>query len=368
MNQLLLPKFLFSLFFLGCFMTPAPAQITITAGDVGDFFATGNEFESRGDTIAASYDIGNTGGGNSWDFSSVVANESFTQTVVDPASTSFFDRFPDATIAIQGMFSQDTITAEGSNYLSLGSGGLNELGFAFTAEVDGIEGTIVTKYTPPLTSFVLPMTFGDSWTYEGTLEIEIESMGQVFPFGDSEVNSSSTVDAYGSLTFPDGSTEEVIRIKTVEETITAGFLGGPSDTSVTTDYIFVAKNGQVVSIATDGEGPDSGNVLGTLTWTTTGSTTSVGPNVAKPVASLHPASPNPFRERTLINYELPRAALVDLQIVDLSGRVVQRLTSGQQPAGEHQVMLKNSGLAAGTYFVHLKVDNQLYTSALQVQR
>jgi len=368
MNVHLLFRSLFSLLILGFFFPAAHAQITITSSDISVFFAPGNEFESRGDTVAASYNIGSTGGGNSWDFSGVVANEVFTQNVVDPASTSFFDRFSGATVAIQGMFSQDTITAEGVNYLSLDNDGLNELGFAIATEVEGLEGTFITRYEPALPTFVLPMTFGDSWTYEGTLGTEIESMGEVFPFENSEVNSTSSVDAYGSLTFPDGSTEEVIRIKSVEETITAGFLGGPGDTSVFTDYIFVAKSGKVVAIGADGEGPDSGNVLGALTWTTTDATTSVDPNRSAPVAVLHPASPNPLRQQTQIQYELPRAAWVDLQVVDISGRVIQKLDSGQKPSGMHQVRLNGARLAAGTYFVYLKVDDHLYTSTLQVQR
>jgi hypothetical protein len=48
------------------------------------------------------------------------------------------------------------------------------------------------------------------------------------------------------------------------------------------------------------------------------------------------AAPNPFNPQTTVSFELPRAAMVSLQVYDLAGRLVSELMAGESlPAGRH---------------------------------
>jgi len=53
--------------------------------------------------------------------------------------------------------------------------------------------------------------------------------------------------------------------------------------------------------------------------------------------ALHPNVPNPFNPSTLIHYQLPQAAEVELTIFDLNGRMIRKLVSAKKPAGYHGV-------------------------------
>lgn len=75
---------------------------------------------------------------------------------------------------------------------------------------------------------------------------------------------------------------------------------------------------------------------------------------------LLPNVPNPFREATTILYRLSAPAQVQLEIFDLSGRLVRRISHGEsQGAGLHEVSWdgRNSGgtmAAPGIYYCRLK--------------
>jgi len=77
-----------------------------------------------------------------------------------------------------------------------------------------------------------------------------------------------------------------------------------------------------------------------------------------PVAALqlYPCQPNPFTNATLIRFDLPREARVDLRIHDVHGRLVRTLSEARTwPAGRHAVpwdgrMSGDQPARAGVYF------------------
>lgn len=82
----------------------------------------------------------------------------------------------------------------------------------------------------------------------------------------------------------------------------------------------------------------------------------VGVEPAPPVVtqvSLGPAHPNPARHETFVPFTLPRRAHVRLEVYDLAGRRVARLTDGEFEAGTHEIRLDTSRLAAGVYMAQL---------------
>ncbi|MFK5855159.1 MAG: T9SS type A sorting domain-containing protein [Bacteroidota bacterium] len=61
--------------------------------------------------------------------------------------------------------------------------------------------------------------------------------------------------------------------------------------------------------------------------------------------------PNPFKNQTIIEYELTQSGNVSLKLTDMNGRLVKHLFSGQLQKGLHFYKLNASGLSPGMYFV-----------------
>jgi hypothetical protein len=72
--------------------------------------------------------------------------------------------------------------------------------------------------------------------------------------------------------------------------------------------------------------------------------------VTMPTAfNLYQNSPNPFNPTTVIGYDLPVSAQVNLSVYDLNGRLVADLVNSRQLAGRHEVTFDGSNLASGVY-------------------
>ncbi len=78
-------------------------------------------------------------------------------------------------------------------------------------------------------------------------------------------------------------------------------------------------------------------------------------NISAPDAAMV-AYPNPFRSQISFKYKIASPGSVRIDIMDINGRLVQRIEEGNQPAGEHTVQWSNSTNAAGIYFSRLNVN------------
>lgn len=65
--------------------------------------------------------------------------------------------------------------------------------------------------------------------------------------------------------------------------------------------------------------------------------------------------PNPFRETTTIEYTLPETGDVTLIIRNAVGSEIMTLVNETQSEGMHQATINGNGLAAGTYFYTILV-------------
>jgi hypothetical protein len=72
--------------------------------------------------------------------------------------------------------------------------------------------------------------------------------------------------------------------------------------------------------------------------------------------SLYQNFPNPFNMKTLIRYDLPVNAYVEITVYDLLGRRVKTLTKGLEPAGSNVVLFEAEGLSSGLYFYRMKAN------------
>jgi hypothetical protein len=64
-------------------------------------------------------------------------------------------------------------------------------------------------------------------------------------------------------------------------------------------------------------------------------------------------SPNPFNPTTSIRYYLPQKAKVILEILDVTGRTIEKLVDNIESSGKHTVTFDGSGLTSGTYLYRL---------------
>jgi predicted nucleotidyltransferase len=79
--------------------------------------------------------------------------------------------------------------------------------------------------------------------------------------------------------------------------------------------------------------------------------------------ALRAGVPNPFRESTVIGFDLPRAGRADLSVFDLVGRHLRTLVRGELPAGSHQVWWDGRDaagrrLGAGSYWCRLSIGGE----------
>ncbi len=70
--------------------------------------------------------------------------------------------------------------------------------------------------------------------------------------------------------------------------------------------------------------------------------------------NLHQNYPNPFNPETVIAFELPSRAMVELEVYDLLGRRQAHYDLGACDAGSHQFTFSGETLASGIYFYRLK--------------
>lgn len=68
---------------------------------------------------------------------------------------------------------------------------------------------------------------------------------------------------------------------------------------------------------------------------------------------LHNAYPNPFNPVTEIQYTLPEAEHIRLEVYDMTGRKISLLADGHQQAGQHSVTFDGTRLSSGVYIYRL---------------
>jgi len=78
--------------------------------------------------------------------------------------------------------------------------------------------------------------------------------------------------------------------------------------------------------------------------------------------------PNPFNPKTIIEYEIPKARLVDLKIYDINGQLVKKFSNSCQ-AGMNKTIWdgknnKGNLVASGIYFYQVIFENSILTKRM----
>jgi len=96
-------------------------------------------------------------------------------------------------------------------------------------------------------------------------------------------------------------------------------------------------------------------------------------NILPLTFALHSPIPNPSASGAMVRYDLPRPALVELRIYDVTGVLVRRLVEGAQPAGYQRAYWngrdeRGRTVAPGVYYCRFKADDFLATHKMVVRR
>jgi hypothetical protein len=78
--------------------------------------------------------------------------------------------------------------------------------------------------------------------------------------------------------------------------------------------------------------------------------------------------PNPFNPTTTIQFGLPDAAVVTVELFDVSGRLVRQILHERLSAGHHRVQLDLSGESSGVYIYRLQTGKTQRSMTLQLVR
>ncbi len=83
--------------------------------------------------------------------------------------------------------------------------------------------------------------------------------------------------------------------------------------------------------------------------------------------------PNPFRERTTVEYTLPEAGTVTVEVFDILGRRVSTLVDGHQEEGLHRLdwspgSQSGGGISSGVYILRVSMDGTSRTQKMTVIR
>ncbi len=72
--------------------------------------------------------------------------------------------------------------------------------------------------------------------------------------------------------------------------------------------------------------------------------------------------PNPFNPSTTINYALPKASDVSIDVFNILGKKVASLVNQRKTAGNHSAQFKAANLSSGVYFYTLRIGGRVLKS------
>lgn len=161
---------------------------------------------------------------------------------------------------------------------------------------------------------------------------------------------------YVEVTFSDIFEGFVFNVLTTIKEFTFNMIqfGGTDTLELGREY-FGAGFGLVFALIEGGSAPYlSGAIIDGVHW----GEPIVGVNEVSSIPErfvLHKNYPNPFNPVTTIEFELPRAAHVQLTVVDVLGRDVATLINSHQASGHHSTTFNGGSLPSGAYFVRFVV-------------
>ncbi len=341
------------------------AQITI---DNSVFPVVGDTLFTATDNLPSGINLGEVGGDQIWDFSSLQAPFTNQQLFLEPTEGQAAADFPTADVltdfAGQG---EAYYSTEENEYILLGYSGIDPAGF-------GLE--LLTRLEPPLVERRAPMNFLDINTTEYNLNVPFsaealpEEILENLPITPDSLrirtnsNRTDVVDAWGNVTIP-GGTFDVLREKRIEYRDTRldvkvgafpwqdvtelfpfgdGFLG--TDTIITYNF-FGNEIKEPVAVVT--VSPDETEIE-RVTFKSIETTTSTLRPISADADIV--AYPNPAIDSARFEFSNLKSGQYDLKIYNILGVVVWE--QNYKVTGTKTVLVDLSDLKKGTYLYSIQ--------------
>jgi Secretion system C-terminal sorting domain len=341
------------------------SQISITAGDLSNYFGAGNSWFSYRSTDTVTMDVksASNSASQTWSMPSVTFIDTTRTDNVLPASTPYSSDFPGATYAQTQSFSEGTGSVEYYAYYELSNSTLWFIGSVQHETLSDSSQKIDTVIinTKVQAVFTLPVQLGGTMT---------SGPDTIYASGnDVEVNTGSNkYDAYGSVTLPNG-TFPALRVNGT--TVTKVYLSGSLLNTLPSYTIsWLTESGNQLSVEVDSNASGSVKVRSV-------SLTTVGPTPATLVKAsaqlpgnfvLSQNYPNPFNPSTQIQFSVPKAGYVTLKVYDMLGREVSTLVNGELGPSSYSITWNAANVASGVYLYKLDAGNYSMTKKMVLMK
>ena len=83
---------------------------------------------------------------------------------------------------------------------------------------------------------------------------------------------------------------------------------------------------------------------------------------------LYQNTPNPFSDKTMLNFTLAQTGHVKLTVTDALGNIVAVITDGLMKAGKHELPFTTEKLTSGRYLCRLEADGKIYMQRMIIMK
>ncbi|HEY9113782.1 MAG TPA: T9SS type A sorting domain-containing protein [Bacteroidales bacterium] len=171
--------------------------------------------ERRVSYVETAFNPGDAGENVTWDFSNLQQSYEVDWFAIDPVNTGFFNMFPTSDIAFYIPGDENN----GWTFYNTGNG--EEISLLGAVLLNGSGNDVDTTYfglDDPDLLFEFPMTYPDQFSDDIEGISVVFYQGQMFELERSGTTTTE-VDGYGTLTTPEGTFYDVIRVKRTEDIV-----------------------------------------------------------------------------------------------------------------------------------------------------
>ncbi|MGE5315232.1 MAG: right-handed parallel beta-helix repeat-containing protein [Acidobacteriota bacterium] len=138
------------------------------------------------------------------------------------------------------------------------------------------------------------------------------------------------------------------------------------------DHAAISKEGVIAYVVLEGKGGIAlSQVKARDSWNSDLKTDAVRTAVHAGVPDVFSVSqnyPNPFNPSTLISYQLPKQAMVEVSVYNAVGQKVAMLVNEVKEAGYYDVSWNAAGMASGVYFYHISAGEMNVTRKMVLMK